>query len=77
MRRSATLAAAEESRDLKLMPWLDSVVRDVRFGLRMLRKEPLVTIAAVMSLGLRAGGLRRGLLARRRADPPAAAGVGS
>ena len=42
-RRDAGLAMAlatrERSRDVKLLPWLDAMVRDVRFGVRMLRKD--------------------------------------
>ena len=45
----------EQSRDVKLIPWLDSIVRDVRLGLRMLRKNALVTGAAVLSLSLALG----------------------
>ncbi len=45
----------EQSRDLKLMPWLDSLVRDVRFGARALRRSAIVTAAAVSSLSLAIG----------------------
>jgi predicted permease len=45
----------EQSRDLKLMPWLDSILRDVRMGLRTLRKNAGVTSAAVASLSLALG----------------------
>src|SRR4029450_594436 len=41
------LRLREESRDVKLLPWLDSLVRDVRQGARMLRKNRLVTAAAI------------------------------
>jgi hypothetical protein len=34
------LRLREQSRDVKLLPWLDSLVRDVRLGARMLRKKP-------------------------------------
>ena len=36
----------ERSRDIRLLPWLDAVLRDARFGVRMLRKDvhcPAVT----------------------------------
>jgi len=49
------LRLREESRDVKLLPWLDSMVRDVRVGARMLRKNAVVTSAAVMSLSLALG----------------------
>jgi putative ABC transport system permease protein len=45
----------EQSRDVKLLPWLDSIVRDSRLGMRMLRKNAVVTAAAVLSLGLALG----------------------
>src|SRR5262245_42904833 len=49
------LRLREESRDVKLLPWLDSLVRDVRLGARMLLKNRLVTAAAVLSLSLARG----------------------
>jgi len=45
----------ETSRDVKLLPWLDAVVRDVRYGSRMLCKSPVVTAAAIFSLALAIG----------------------
>src|SRR5213078_644240 len=33
-------------RDQRGLPWLDDILQDVRFGARMLRRAPLVTIAA-------------------------------
>jgi putative ABC transport system permease protein len=49
------LRLREESRDVKLLPWLDSLVRDVRLGARMLLKNGLVTTAAILSLSLALG----------------------
>jgi hypothetical protein len=49
------LRLREQSRDVKLLPWLDSLVRDVRLGARMLRKNRLVTAAAIVSLSLALG----------------------
>ena len=49
------LRLREDSRDIKLMPWLDAVARDVTFGLRRLRKDMTGTIAAVVSLGFALG----------------------
>src|SRR5262245_19449593 len=49
------LRLREESRDIKLLPWLDSLVRDVRLGARMLLKNGPVTAAAILSLSLALG----------------------
>jgi len=49
------LAIREYSRDAKLLPWLESLLRDLRFGARILLKEPAVTAAAVVSLSLAIG----------------------
>ena len=49
------LRLREESRDVKLLPWLDSLVRDLRLGARMLRKNGLVTAAAILSLSMALG----------------------
>jgi predicted permease len=45
----------ETSRDVKLLPWLDAVMRDVRYGSRMLCKSPMVTVTAILSLALAIG----------------------
>ena len=49
------LALRESSRDAKLLPWLESLLRDARFGARMLLQDPGVTAAAVLSLALAVG----------------------
>jgi hypothetical protein len=64
-RRDAELAASrqfgnrlrlrESSRDIKLLPWLDSVFKDIRFAVRMLRKHFVVSAAAIASLTLAIG----------------------
>jgi putative ABC transport system permease protein len=54
-RFGAPLRWREQSRDVKLLPWLDSLVRDLRIGTRMLRKNAIVTSAAVVSLALAIG----------------------
>ena len=54
-RLGGPLALRESSRDVKLIPWLDSVARDVQFGVRVLRKDALVTWAAIVSLSLAIG----------------------
>jgi putative ABC transport system permease protein len=54
-RLGGPLALREASRDVKLIAWLDSLGRDVRYGLRVLRKDALVTWAAIVSLSLAIG----------------------
>jgi len=54
-RFGSTLRVREASRDVKLLSWLDSIVRDVRLGARMLRRNRLVVGAAVLSLALALG----------------------
>ena len=49
------LALREASRDVKLLPWLESLWRDLRLGLRILRKDAVVSAAAIVSLGLAIG----------------------
>ena len=54
-RFGSPLRLREESLDVKLLPWLDSMIRDARLGVRMLRKDAVVTGAAVVSLSLALG----------------------
>jgi predicted permease len=54
-RFGSPLRRREESLDVKLLPWLDSLLRDARLGVRMLRKDAVVTGAAVVSLSLALG----------------------
>jgi predicted permease len=49
------LRQRDASHDVKLVSWLDSLVRDVRVGLRMLRKDAIVSGAAIVSLALALG----------------------
>jgi predicted permease len=49
------LRLREESRDVKLIPWLDSLRADVVFGWRQLKKKPVTSAAAVLSLALAIG----------------------
>src|SRR6187402_3827398 len=49
-RFGSPLRLREQSLDVKLLPWLDSMGRDVRQGARTLRKNAVVTAAAVASL---------------------------
>jgi len=45
----------EESRDLRLLPWLDSIRADAVFAWRQLRKRKVTSAAAILSLGLGIG----------------------
>jgi predicted permease len=45
----------EESRDLKLTVWLDSLRADLVFGWRQLAKKPAISLAAILSLALAIG----------------------
>ena len=49
------LRLREESRDVKLMPWLDDLGRDVSHGLRTLRRTPVFTVVALLTLALGIG----------------------
>ena len=47
-----TLHLRERSRDVWGWAWLDALVRDVRFAARGLRRSPLFTLVATLSLAL-------------------------
>ena len=47
--------AKEDYRDRRGVPWLESAVRDLRYGLRGLLRTPGFTLAAVLSLALGIG----------------------
>jgi len=51
----SALRVREQSRDLRLIPWLDSLRADAVFGWRQLRKRKVTSAAAVLSLALAMG----------------------
>src|SRR2546422_2170918 len=50
-----TLRHREQSRDIKLLPWLDALAADVVFGWRQLNKHCVASTAAILSLALAIG----------------------
>src|ERR1700676_4496722 len=51
----SALRQREESRDVRLIPWLDSLRADAVFGWRQLRKRKGTSAAAILSLALAIG----------------------
>ncbi len=51
----SALRRREESRDFRLVPWLDSLRADTIFGWRQLAKKKVTSAAAILSLGLAIG----------------------
>src|SRR5260370_9716267 len=51
----SVLRTREESRDVRLAAWLDSVRADAVFGWRQLMKRKVTSLAAVLSLALAIG----------------------
>ena len=45
----------EQRRDQRGLPWLEDLLKDTRFGARMLRRAPLVTAVALLTLTLAIG----------------------
>jgi predicted permease len=50
----------EESREIKLIPWLDSIRGDAVLGWRQLTKKKVTSVAAILSLGLAIGACTAG-----------------
>src|SRR5262245_62165436 len=44
--------ARDQSRDVWIWPWLQDIVQDVRFALRLMMKDRRFTLAAVVALAL-------------------------
>jgi predicted permease len=51
----STLRRREESRDIRLIPWLDSLRADALFGWRQFMKRKVTSAAAILSLALAIG----------------------
>ncbi len=45
----------EETREQDILTWLESLVRDARYGLRQLRKSPTLSLVVILSLALGIG----------------------
>src|SRR6185369_6821418 len=45
----------EQSRDIRLLPWLESLASDVVFGWRQINRRRVANAAAILSLGLAIG----------------------
>lgn len=51
----SALLTREQSRDARILPWLDSLRADAAFGWRQLMKRKVASAAAILSLGLAIG----------------------
>lgn len=55
MRLGNVTRIAEETREMGIVQWLDSVLQDARYGLRQLRKTPALALAVTLSLAIGVG----------------------
>src|SRR6476659_9429229 len=55
MRLGNATRIQEETRAMGVVEWLDSAVRDANYGLRQLRKAPVLVAAVVLSLAIGVG----------------------
>src|SRR5262245_23930164 len=47
--------AMDKSHDTDIYVWLDTIVQDLRYGIRTLISHPAVTVVALLSLGVAIG----------------------
>ena len=64
--------AMEAMRDQRGLPWLDDLARDVSHGLRTLRRTPVFTAVALLTLALGIGANTAIFSIRQRRDPASA-----
>src|SRR5260370_12106360 len=50
-----TTLAGEDARAVWIWPWLESVIQDVRYALRNLRRQPGFALIAILALGCAIG----------------------
>jgi putative ABC transport system permease protein len=73
----SALRLREESRDVRIFIWLDSLRADAVFGWRQLLKRKVISAAAILSLASGDRGMHFGFPAHRCPAAAALAGVGA